>query len=451
MRRANRRFISMVNYTPLVHALAWLLAYLALLLWSFRVSLFKREKPTLSARIFAYASMGGTAQKLAEQLAQAHQTPAFSLNSLTCKTLGQAQELFIVASTYGEGEAPDNGRLFAEQLAGNTGDLSGLKFAVLGLGDSHYVQYCAFAKQIFSLLSAKSAQPYFDLICVDRMDVQALVFWQEQLRAHTTLSSVTLALEAADTFSSSLRQRELLNSGSQGGALYQLDFNVPKGVQWQAGDIVQLHKPARREYSIASIPSEQVRRLLVRERHYADGSLGLGSALLCRDLNLGESATFSLRKNPSFYAAKASQPMILIGNGTGLAGLRAHIAARPLGSLTWLIFGERQPKYDAIWHDELRFWRETGRLSQLDLVFSRAPATDLPQASFARWHSGYVQQVLHKHNLELRSWLDQGAVIYLCGSRTGMAKDVELRLHALLGEDGFKRLLAQDRLKRDLY
>ena len=32
-----------------------------------------------------------------------------------------------------------------------------------------------------------------------------------------------------------------------------------------------------------------------------------------------------------------------------------------------------------------------------------------------------------------------------------MAKDVELRLHALLGEDGFKRLLAQDRLKRDLY
>jgi sulfite reductase (NADPH) flavoprotein alpha-component len=116
-----------------------------------------------------------------------------------------------------------------------------------------------------------------------------------------------------------------------------------------------------------------------------------------------------------------------------------------------LIFGERHPKYDATWHNELWSWRETGRLSQLDLAFSRVQAADMPQVGLARWHPGYVQQVLHKHSLELKSWLNQGAVMYLCGSRMGMAKDVELRLHALLGEDGFKRLLEQERLKCDLY
>ncbi|MEN9465008.1 MAG: hypothetical protein RL217_1189, partial [Pseudomonadota bacterium] len=407
----------MFNNTDIIHASVWLLAYFALLLWSFRQSLFSRQSHPRGSRIFAYASMGGTAQKLAEQLAQAHQEQAVSLNKLTDKELGQAQELFIIASTYGEGEAPDNGRLFAAHLAGKTGDLSRLKFAVLGLGDSHYAQYCAFAKQIFAQLSAKNAQPYFDLICVDRMDIQALAWWQEQLRTHAGLSFAAVTVEKDPCFSASLQKREHLNPGSQGGALYQLDFSVPKAVQWQAGDIAQLHGQTRREYSIASVVCEQTLRLLVRERRHADGSLGLGSALLCRDLSLGESAIFSVRKNPSFYAPKASHPMILIGNGTGLAGLRAHMAARPLGSLTWLIFGERHPKYDATWHNELWSWRETGRLSQLDLAFSRVQAADMPQVGLARWHPGYVQQVLHKHSLELKSWLNQGAVMYLCGSR----------------------------------
>ena len=112
----------MFNNTDIIHASVWLLAYFALLLWSFRQSLFSRQSHPRGSRIFAYASMGGTAQKLAEQLAQAHQEQAVSLNKLTDKELGQAQELFIIASTYGEGEAPDNGRLFAAHLAGKTGD-----------------------------------------------------------------------------------------------------------------------------------------------------------------------------------------------------------------------------------------------------------------------------------------------------------------------------------------
>ena len=111
----------------------------------------------------------------------------------------------------------------------------------------------------------------------------------------------------------------------------------------------------------------------------------------------------------------------------GLLGC-VRIAARPLGSLTWLIFGERQPKYDAIWHDELRFGVKQGDCLSW-IWFSRAPATDLPQASFARWHSGYVQQVLHKHNLELRSWRPRCSYLFVWqshghgqGCRTAFAR-----------------------------
>jgi sulfite reductase (NADPH) flavoprotein alpha-component len=50
-----------------------------------------------------------------------------------------------------------------------------------------------------------------------------------------------------------------------------------------------------------------------------------------------------IRANRSFHGPEAATPLILIGNGTGLAGLRAHWkarAGRPHGG-TWLMFGER--------------------------------------------------------------------------------------------------------------
>jgi sulfite reductase (NADPH) flavoprotein alpha-component len=52
---------------------------------------------------------------------------------------------------------------------------------------------------------------------------------------------------------------------------------------------------------------------------------------------------------------------------------------------------------------------------------------------------------------ELRHWLDQGAVLYVCGSLEGMAAGVDAVLTAVLGEAGLQDLIVQNRYRRDVY
>src|SRR5690606_14327583 len=83
-----------------------------------------------------------------------------------------------------------------------------------------------------------------------------------------------------------------------------------------------------REYSIASISSDGVLELIVRQERRADGNLGLGSGWLTEYLPLNGTLSLRLRRNSGFHLPESAAPMILIGNGTGLAGLRRLMRAR---------------------------------------------------------------------------------------------------------------------------
>ena len=134
--------------------------------------------------------------------------------------------------------------------------------------------------------------------------------------------------------------------------------------------------------------------------------------------------------------------MILIGNGTGLAGLRAHLKARAAvgAHRNWLLFGERNAAADRLHADELDAWQTTGVLERLDLVFSR---DGHPQR--------YVQDALHAHAGTLRAWVDEGAALYVCGSLEGMAPGVDAALNEILGQSRMTALADAGRYRRDVY
>jgi sulfite reductase (NADPH) flavoprotein alpha-component len=149
-----------------------------------------------------------------------------------------------------------------------------------------------------------------------------------------------------------------------------------------------------------------------------------------------------IRTNRSFHGPSPETPLILIGNGTGLAGLRAHWKARAghTPAQTWLMFGERTHAHDAFLDAELQNALASGTLTRMDRVFSR-------DAGDGR----YVQALIAAHAAGLSAWVDRGAAILVCGSLEGMSKGVNEALENVLGVDRMRELTGSGRYRRDVY
>lgn len=197
-----------------------------------------------------------------------------------------------------------------------------------------------------------------------------------------------------------------------------------------------------REYSIASTPQDGSLELLIRQTHYADGRLGIGSGWLTQYAAINSNIALRIRENNAFHPPPADTPLILIGNGTGIAGLRAHLKARVASaqSENWLIFGERNAEYDFYFKDELQSWRNQGVLTKLHTAFSRDQAERI-----------YVQDIVKSSAAEIAKWVNNGAAIYVCGSATGMAPAVHSELLEILGETALLTLTTSGRYRRDVY
>ncbi|WNW13275.1 sulfite reductase flavoprotein subunit alpha [Pseudomonas sp. DTU_2021_1001937_2_SI_NGA_ILE_001] len=424
------------------------------------------------------------------------------LADLTGEDLQRSHNALFVVSTFGDGEAPDSARAFERQWLGQPLALEHLNYAVLALGDRQYTQFCGFARRLHGWLLERGGRSLFAPVEVDNADPQALQSWQQQLGQAT--GSQPLAAWQAPAFESwTLSRREWLNPGSQGAKVFLLSLAPPESVRWAAGDLVEvlprhgeavlrrlldglgltgdepvsvdglqetllqalgsrqlpqhrahlvgLHAQAlvdtlvplaAREYSIASIPEDGSLQLIVRQEIHSDGDFGVGSGWLTEYLPVGAQVSLRLRRNSGFHLPEAGVPMILVGNGTGLAGLRSLLKARIQQGQTgnWLLFGERNRAHDCLCGEELQGWLDNGQLQRLDLVFSRDQA-----------HKVYVQDRLREAGDEVRAWLAEGAAIYLCGSLQGMASGVDQVLHELLGELAVAELIETGRYRRDVY
>lgn len=153
----------------------------------FSGSLNMAENPKpLNIRIIS-ASQTGNARKVAEQLtAKLAELGVNATHSHAAdfkpKSLADEHVILLVTSTQGEGEPPEEAVSLHKFLFGKKAPkLNGLRFAVLGLGDSSYPKFCGAAREFDTKLADLGGERLADLSECD-LDFQAAAnAWIEQI------------------------------------------------------------------------------------------------------------------------------------------------------------------------------------------------------------------------------------------------------------------------------
>ncbi len=457
------------------------------------------------ALLVAWASQTGYAEQLALQTAQSLRAAGVAvrarpLAAIDAASLARTARALFVVSTTGEGDAPDSAAGFVRDVLGHAASLPALRYGVLALGDREYRQFCGFGHRLDQWLRGSGAQPWFDAVEVDDGDPGALRHWQHEIGVVTGCDDLP-DWQPPRYEHWTLAERRLLNPDSLGGGCFHLVLRPTSDArfEWRAGDIAEIgprHAPdvveawlrdaqlagdawlddgaslrelaaasrlpppdaslpraaraiatrlvplPHREYSIASIPSDGAIELLVRQVRHADGGFGLGSGWLTRHAPLGAPIALRIRANTNFHAPDPQRPLLLIGNGTGIAGLRALLKERAAAGArrNWLLFGERQRDRDFHYRDEIERWLALGVIERLDLAFSRDGG-----------EQRYVQHHLAAASDALRAWVGEGAAVYVCGSLEGMAPAVDAVLADALGHETLQQMRTQGRYRRDVY
>ncbi|MEV8519324.1 assimilatory sulfite reductase (NADPH) flavoprotein subunit [Dyella marensis] len=151
-----------------------------------------------------YGSQTGNARRVAEQLAkklEASGLPArlVRADAYPQRELTQERQLFVVISTQGEGEPPDDARGLVDFIAGRRAPrLPALRYAVLGLGDSSYPQFCLIGRQLDARLAELGATRLDPLAEADvDLDEVAAPWTAKALeRAHEVLKAPAAAVRA---------------------------------------------------------------------------------------------------------------------------------------------------------------------------------------------------------------------------------------------------------------
>jgi sulfite reductase alpha subunit-like flavoprotein len=143
----------------------------------------------------------------------------------------------------------------------------------------------------------------------------------------------------------------------------------------------------------------------------------------------------------------------MVGPGTGIAPFRAFVEERRVTGATgknWLFFGDRSQKTDYLYENEWESYHNDGILNDLDLAWSRDQEKKV-----------YVQHKMLEKKAQLWSWLQDGAIFYVCGDASRMAKDVDQALRTIAQDEGtmseedastwVKNLLKERRYLKDVY
>lgn len=140
-------------------------------------TMFQQNEPTIQpekrAITLLYGSETGNAQGLAEIFEErlsniGHNVTLKAMDEFKSKNLKNVEDLFIITSTQGEGDPPDNAAELHEFIHGRKAPkLEGVRFSVLALGDQTYEFFCQTGKDFDKKLEELGAERLYERVDCD--------------------------------------------------------------------------------------------------------------------------------------------------------------------------------------------------------------------------------------------------------------------------------------------
>lgn len=225
------------------------------------------EAPALT---ILYGSQTGNAEGVAEQLQTAAEGRGLAVSLCDMgdykpKSLKNEKNLVVVTSTQGEGEPPDNAEeLYAFIFGKKAPKLDGVKFSVLGLGDTSYEFFCNIGREFDEQLAKLGGERVHDRVDCDVDYEDAAEAWVagvvekfgEQVQpagdaAHPTVTAMPGAqTEAAgntdepsrkNPHAAPILENVVLNGRGSPNEVHHIELDVEDaGLVWQPGDSLGL-------------------------------------------------------------------------------------------------------------------------------------------------------------------------------------------------------------------
>jgi sulfite reductase (NADPH) flavoprotein alpha-component len=181
---------------------AWLNGFLAGIFSSAQPAVVTEAPLSLKIAVL-YATQSGTAEGLARKVAKdlkskGHIASLISLEGYTPAALAEERYAILIASTYGDGDAPDAIKPFYEKLCiERFPRYQDLSYAVLALGDSNYEHFCKFGIDLDNKLDSLGAVRLHDRIDCDVDLDDAFTNWKQGL--YSRLESIVSTRPAKNT------------------------------------------------------------------------------------------------------------------------------------------------------------------------------------------------------------------------------------------------------------
>ena len=436
-----------------------------------------------------YATETGNAKSIAQGLVKSAKDKGFKskltpINKVTLPEIAAFKDpVVFISSTHGEGDPPEMAHKFFDALKSSKTSFANVNYAVLGLGDRAYKEFCKAAADIDAGLAAGGAKAFHRATLLDVDYADHVPAWSEAvlngLAALVGHSAPKAAVAVKQTKTSNIgftrltpvegtiSESIILNDKDSAKETYHIEVNFDADLPYAAGDAAGIilpkaadgSDPTPRLYSIASSPTvhpNQVHLTVALAKHkLPDGSLGygLGSGFLANK-KTGDKVQFYIQRNLRFRLPEdTGKDIIMVGPGTGIAPFRAFVQERAeqgASGRNWLFFGDQHAHCDFLYQAE---WLEAlagGALTKLDVAFSRDKKQKV-----------YVQHKMQEHGKEIAEWLNGGASFYVCGAKSPMSEDVEKALIDIIvkymgksveaAQSYLADLSEQDRYVKDVY